>query len=193
MKGHSSSRSKEPDEAHEGPQAAAEPAETAPGTSDAASSSAAPGEESAATLRDRWLRAEADLQNYRRRARHDADEARRVAEERMMLQIIAALDDLDRALESAAGAGAPESWTSGVRLTAQRLRDALLRDGVRTLDPVGEPFDPTFHEAILEVDAPAGVEPGNVVQVVLKGYARGDRSLRPARVVVARAARGEDA
>jgi molecular chaperone GrpE len=141
-------------------------------------------------LRDRWLRAEAELQNYRRRARRDADEARRIAEERVMLEIVHALDDLDRAVDSAAQSGAPESWAAGVKLTAQRLREYLGREGVRTLDPVGQPFDPAFHEAILEVDAPAGVQPGQVVQVVLKGYARGDRSLRPARVVVARAPHG---
>jgi molecular chaperone GrpE len=74
-----------------------------------------------------------------------------------------------------------------VRLTVQRLREYLARQGVVTLEPLGEPFDPTFHEAMLEIDAPAGRAPGDVVQVVLKGYARGDRALRPARVIVARA------
>jgi molecular chaperone GrpE len=171
---------RDPDAGEDAP-AAQEPAGAAP--------DAAAGEESPAVLRDRWLRAEADLQNYRRRARRDADEGRRIAEERVMLEIVHALDDLDRAAESAAQAGAPESWTAGVTLTSQRLREYLSREGVRTLDPAGQPFDPAFHEAILEVDAPAGVEPGHVVQVVLKGYARGDRSLRPARVVVARVAR----
>jgi len=147
-------------------------------------------DESPAVLRDRWLRAEAELQNYRRRARRDAEEARRIAEERVMLEIVHALDDLDRAVDSAEQSGAPDSWAAGVKLTAQRLREYLGREGVRTLDPVGQPFDPAFHEAILEVDAPEGVKPGQVVQVVLKGYARGDRSLRPARVVVARAPHG---
>jgi len=172
---------RDPD-AREDVRAAEEPAGAPP--------DAAAAEESPAVLRDRWLRAEADLQNYRRRARRDADEGRRIAEERVMLEIVHALDDLDRAAESAVQAGAPESWTAGVTLTAQRLREYLSREGVRTLDPSGQPFDPAFHEAILEVDAPPGVGPGHVVQVVLKGYARGDRSLRPARVVVARTARG---
>jgi len=161
-----------------------------------ASSAAAPGggpgaapapTESAAELRDRWLRAEADLQNYRRRARLDAEEARRTGEERVMREIITALDDLDRALESAGGA--PEAWLEGVRLVGQRLRESLARDGVRVIDPIGQLFDPALHEAILEMDAPQGTPPGTVVQVVLKGYARGDRALRPARVVVARAPR----
>jgi molecular chaperone GrpE len=143
--------------------------------------------ESAEAYKDRWLRAEAELQNFRRRSLREWDEARRSAEERVMLEMITAIDDLDRALEAAREAGATETWTEGVRLTVQRLREYLARQGVVTLEPLGEPFDPTFHEAMLEIDAPAGRAPGDVVQVVLKGYARGDRALRPARVIVARA------
>ena len=141
----------------------------------------------AESYRDRWLRAEAELQNFRRRAAREWDEARRSSEERVMLEMIGALDDLDRALGAAAEAGAPEAWAAGVRLTAQRLREYLARQGVVTLEPLGEPFDPSFHEAMLEIDAPAGRAPGEILQVVLKGYARGDRPIRPARVVVARA------
>lgn len=191
MKGRTDRPDDAPDTSHEAAETPAADAGAGPPASPEPSAASEGGAEaeSAAVLRDRWLRAEADLQNYRRRARRDVDEGRRIAEERVMLEIVHALDDLDRAVESAAQSGAPESWTSGVTLTAQRLREYLLREGVRTLDPVGQPFDPSFHEAILEVDAPAGVEPGQVVQVVLKGYARGERSLRPARVVVARAAR----
>ncbi len=121
------------------------------------------------------------------------DEARRVAEERVMLEIIGAIDDLERALEAAGAAHDAESWIEGVRLTVQRLREYLTRQGVTTLDPLGERFDPTVHEAMLEVDAPEGRAAGDVVQVVLKGYARGDRTLRPARVVVARAPAGREA
>jgi molecular chaperone GrpE len=139
-------------------------------------------------FKDRWLRTEADLQNYRRRAQRDAEEARRDAEERVMLEIIAALDDLERALEAARESGAPESWTHGVQLVAQRLSEFLVRQGVVALRPVGEPFDPQFHEALLEVDPPAGVAPGAVVQVALTGYRRGARALRAARVVVAKRA-----
>jgi molecular chaperone GrpE len=141
--------------------------------------------EDAAILKDRWLRAEADLQNYRRRAAREREEARLAAEESVMLEIITALDDLDRALSAAGESGAPGPWVAGVRLVATRLVDYLARQGVTVLDPVGRPFDPVFHEAILEVAA-AGVEPGRVTQVVLKGWRRGDRALRAARVVVAR-------
>ncbi len=147
----------------------------------------------AAELRDRWLRAEAELQNYRRRAQRDLDEAERSAEERVMLEMIHALDDLDRALEAARGSKAPEAWLHGVRLVADRMKEYLARQGVVTLHPVGEPFDPAFHEALLEMDAPEGVAPGHVVQVVLTGYRRGARALRAARVVVARRPTGAPA
>jgi molecular chaperone GrpE len=164
------------------PPAPAEPAPAAPAEA-----------ETIERYKDRWLRAEAELQNFRRRSIREWDEARRIAEERVMLEIIGAIDDLDRALEAARSAHDQESWIEGVRLTAQRLREYLARQGVTTLEPLGEKFDPAFHEAMLEIDAPEGRAAGDVVQVVLKGYARGDRPLRPARVVVARAPAGREA
>ncbi|MBI5708938.1 MAG: nucleotide exchange factor GrpE [Candidatus Eisenbacteria bacterium] len=136
-------------------------------------------------FKDRWLRAEAELQNFRRRAQREWEEAGRAAEERVMLEMILALDDLERALAAAPEQGTPEAWTAGVRLVASRLAEYLARQGVTALDPAGEAFDPRFHEALLELES-ADAEPGHVVQVVLKGYRRGDRALRAARVVVAR-------
>jgi molecular chaperone GrpE len=143
--------------------------------------------------KDRWLRAEAELQNFRRRAGRQWEEARRGAEEAVLLEMVAALDDLERALEAARGIGAVQEWVKGVALVAQRLRGYLARQGVGIVDPLGQPFDPAFHEALLETDAPPGTLPGAVVQVVQKGYRRGDRALRAARVVVARAPTGSAA
>ena len=143
--------------------------------------------------KDRWLRAEAELQNFRRRATREWEEGRRNAEESVLLEMVGALDDLERALEAARGSGADQEWVKGVALVAQRLRDYLARQGVSIVDPLGEPFDPAFHEALLETDAPPGTPPGIVMQVVQKGYRRGDRALRPARVVVARAPAGSAA
>lgn len=141
----------------------------------------------AVALRDRWLRAEAELQNYRRRAQREREETRRAAEESALLELVQVLDDLERALESAPDSGASEAWLQGVKLVANRALEGLGRFGVSVVDPQGERFDPVFHEALLELEAPAGVEPGTVMQVVHKGYARGGRALRAARVVVARA------
>ena len=166
------------------PPSGEEPAET-PGGEAAVPESAAPGAETV-DYKDRWLRAEAELQNFRRRARRDLDDTRRRAEEDVLLDLIAVLDDLDRAIAAARDAGAGEAWIQGVTLTAQRARDRLARHGVEVVDPVGQPFDPRLHEAVLEVEPPAGAAPGTVTEVVQRGYRRGDRAVRVARVVVAR-------
>jgi molecular chaperone GrpE len=135
---------------------------------------------------DRWLRAEAEFQTFRRRAQRDVEEARRSAEEAVLRDLISALDDLERALGALPEDATRAGWAQGVALTAQRIRDVLARYGVEVIDPLGAPFDPAFSEAILEVDPPDGVAPHAVVQVVQKGYRRGTRALRAARVLVAR-------
>ena len=142
--------------------------------------------EPAVDYKDRWLRAEAELQNYRRRIQRESEQVRRAAEEAVLLELIATVDDLERALASVREAGAPETWTQGLTLVVQRVLDYLERQGVVPVDPAGRVFDPGLHEAILEMDAPQGAAPGTVVQVVRKGYRRGERPLRAVRVVVAR-------
>ncbi|MCE9627170.1 MAG: nucleotide exchange factor GrpE [Candidatus Eisenbacteria bacterium] len=137
-------------------------------------------------FRDKWLRAEAEIQNTRRRAAREREDSVRSAEDRILLDLIECLDDVERALAAMTPEQAADAWTQGVLLTANRMRDALSRRGVRALESVGKPFDPSFHEALLEVPAPEGFGPGQVVQEVQKGYARGERALRAARVVVAR-------
>jgi molecular chaperone GrpE len=137
-------------------------------------------------FKDRWLRAEAELQNYRRRVQRDQEQSRRDAEDAVLRDLVAVLDDLERALSSLTAEDAGTPVAQGVTLVAQRMRDALARHGVESLDPLGQVFDPATQEAILEVDAPAGAAPGTVVQVILKGYRRRERTLRPARVIVAR-------
>jgi molecular chaperone GrpE len=149
------------------------------------------GDTGAADLRDRWLRAEADLQNFRRRAQRDLEEGVRFAEDRLLLEMIGQLDDLERAVTLAREAGAPDPWVQGVQLVAQRMIDDLARHGVTPMRAYGQPFDPELHEAMLEVDTPPDMEPGRVAQVVREGYRRGSRALRPARVVVSRLPRSE--
>ena len=174
-----------PTEPSEGPPAPAELAgwEGEGGAVPAAAPEAVEKTEELPDYKDRWLRAEAELQNYRRRAQRELELSARAAEESVLLELIATVDDLERALNSAIEAGAPESWFKGVSLVVQRV---LARPVVACL-PIGKPFDPAYHDAILEIDSPEGVAPGTVMQVALKGYRRGDRPLRVARVVVSRA------
>jgi molecular chaperone GrpE len=148
----------------------------------------APGTEAAALAeaRDRWLRAEAEMQNVRRRAVREREELRREIEDQGLLELANLQEDLERALATAREAGAPETWTRGVELVQARIGELMARQGATPIDPMGERFDPNLHEALLEVDAPAGVEPGVVVQVIARGLARAGRAVRAARVVVAR-------
>lgn len=141
----------------------------------------------AADYKDRWLRAEAEIQNVRRRAARDRDDAIAAAESRFLLDLVELLDDLERALAAVGPEQRDAAWAQGVALTAQRMRDTLARWNVLPIETAGRPFDPTLHEALAEVDAPDGVEPGHVAQEILKGWRRRERTLRAARVVVARA------
>jgi molecular chaperone GrpE len=138
-------------------------------------------------FKDKWLRAEAEIQNVRRRLLRERDDAVRVSEDRVLLDVIGLLDDLERALAALPADQASGAWAQGVALTAQRMRDTLARHGVTPVPAVGQPFDPAFHEALLEIPAPEGIAPGHVAQEVLRGYQREQRALRAARVVVARA------
>ncbi len=147
---------------------------------------AAPVVEPEPDFKDKWLRAEAEIQNVRRRAVRDREESVRAAEDRLLLDVIEVLDDLERALAALSTEQAAASWSQGVTLTAQRMREVLARRGVTVVPAVGQPFDPSVHEALLEVPAPEGMKPGHVVQEIQRGYARADRALRAARVVVAR-------
>jgi molecular chaperone GrpE len=172
---------------------AAPPGEPQPGEPAAAPAAEAglPAESSAAAeaadYRDRWLRAEAEMQNVRRRAARDRDEALAASESRFLLELVELLDDLERALAAVTPEQREAAWAQGVSLTAQRMRDTLARWNVLPIETAGRPFDPHRHEALAEIEAPEGVEPGHVAQEILKGYRRGERTLRAARVVVARA------
>ena len=172
-----------PEVPEEPPAFPSEEASEEPPTGTAAESGA--GADADADYHDRWLRAEAELQNFRRRAQREREESARNAEEAVLLELVHVVDDLERAIEAAQQAAAPESWTQGVKLVAQRVLDYLSRQGVHAVQPLGQPFDPRLHEALLELPAPEGFTPGQVTQVVQKGYRRGPRALRAARVVVA--------
>jgi molecular chaperone GrpE len=137
--------------------------------------------------KDKWLRSEAEMQNFRRRSLREREDAVVRAQDHVLLDVITVLDDLDRALASLTPEHAAEAWVQGVTLTAQRMRDTLARWDVFEVEAVGRPFDPAVHEAMLEIEPPAGIAPGHVAQVIQKGFRRGSRTLRAARVVVARA------
>jgi molecular chaperone GrpE len=140
-----------------------------------------------AELNDRYKRALADLDNYRKRAARDVD--RRVAEGRegMARQWLDAVDSVERALQAAS----PENPLAvGLRAVLEQMEAILERQGVTRMGSPGEQFDPERHEAIGVVDTDEAPD-RTIVEVARSGYMLDDRVLRPAQVVVARRAAGE--
>lgn len=146
-----------------------------------------------AALKDRLLRALAETENVRRRAERDLIDARRYAVTTFARDLLPIADNMERAMASVrtqtpqGGEGLVKALVEGVDLTGKELLRVLEKHGVRKLSPVGERFDPHFHEALFEVPDPA-VPEGTVSQVVEPGYSIGTRPLRPAKVGVARGA-----
>jgi molecular chaperone GrpE len=134
------------------------------------------------------LRLHADAQNIRRRAEQDVEKAHKYGQERLLSELLPVIDNLERALQ-AAGTDGNELLTAlkqGVELTLKNFVDCLRKFNVEVLDPVGEPFDPLFHQAIGMLESHTA-EPDSVLSVMQKGYSLNGRVLRPAMVMVARA------
>jgi molecular chaperone GrpE len=132
---------------------------------------------------DRYLRTAAELENVRKRAARDVENAHRFALERFSKQLLAVRDSLEMGL-AAADSASVESLLQGSEATLKILGTTMQQFGIEEVDPAGEPFDPEFHEAI-SMQPSDDVEPGSVVTVVQKGYSLNGRLLRPAMVIVA--------
>jgi molecular chaperone GrpE len=135
---------------------------------------------------DRALRAQADLENYRKRAQKEKEEVQKFGSERLLRDLLPVMDNLDRALEAAAKTPDLDSFQKGVAMTRKAFEDSLGRHGVKSFSAKGQPFDPRLHEAIQQVET-AELPPGHVVQEVVRGFTLNERLVRPALVVVARA------
>jgi molecular chaperone GrpE len=145
-----------------------------------------PAEEAEPDYKDLYLRAVAETENVRKRARRDVAlaDARGVA--RLARELLPALDNFERALAAAEAEEADEEHhlTKGIRLVQNELLASLTRVGIEPFSPKGERFDPHQHEAMAQQPV-EGVEPGTVVEVYQAGYRYRDDILRPAKVVVA--------
>ena len=132
---------------------------------------------------ERYLRTAAELENVRKRASRDVENAHRFALERFAKELLAVKDSLEMGLAAAENASV-ESLLEGSAATLKLLGATLQQFGVEEIEPAGEPFDPELHEAI-SMQPSDDVEPGSVMTVVQKGYSLNGRLLRPAMVVVA--------
>lgn len=129
---------------------------------------------------DNWRRAEADFQNYKRRAEQERDDLRRFAGVALISNLLPIVDDLERAFGSLDGGLAGLTWLDGLRLIYRKLVMLLENAGVKPIEASGQPFDPRYHEAVAHIDG----EDGKVLSEVQRGYMLHDRVLRPAMVVV---------
>jgi molecular chaperone GrpE len=141
-------------------------------------------EAQAQAARDQALRALAELENVRKRAQRDVENAHRFALEKFAQELLPVKDSLDLAIESAGRADAA-ALVEGQAATQRLLIKALERGGIVEINPVGEPFDANLHEAIAAQPSDTA-EPNSVLAVVQRGYTLNGRLLRAARVIVAR-------
>jgi len=162
---------------------ASPPDSSAPGGGDLAAQLAAAKAE-AATNYDRFLRASADMDNFRRRTVREKDELRTTATGRVLEDIFPVLDNLALAINAAKQPNADlKSLVGGVEMVLTQMKSALATHGVKEINPVGQPFDPHQHEAISHLPS-KDVKEEHVLTVVRIGYSLGGRLLRPASVVV---------
>ena len=130
-------------------------------------------------------RAQADLINYKRRAAEELDEARRDANDRLLLRMLSIVDDLDRAVDMLPEGDVAPAWREGLLLVQRNFENALGSEGVTKIEALGQPFEPWECEAVSYEEAP-GEEEGKVVGVVREGYKRRERVLRAAQVIVSK-------
>ena len=137
-------------------------------------------------LKDQLLRTVAESENIRRRASRDVENAHKYANEKLLEDLLPVLDSLEKALELPDQSDDAKAVLEGVEISLRMFRETLERGGVMIVDPLGEPFDPSKHEALAMVPNEE-VEPNSVMEVVQKGYLLNERVVRAARVVVSAA------
>jgi molecular chaperone GrpE len=136
---------------------------------------------------ERLLRTTADFENFKKSATREKQEAIKYANEGLLQKLVPVLEHLEMALAATQSARpeAGQSLQAGVNMICQQLKSVLAEAGLEELDALGKPFDPNFHEALMQKETP-DVPEGQVLQQLRKGYKFRDRLLRPAGVVVAK-------
>jgi len=127
-----------------------------------------------------WQRTQADFQNYKRRTEDERANERALYNRTLVLNMLPALDDLERGLAALDAETATQGWVEGMRQVQRKFVGALAASGVQPIEAEDQIFDPHLHEAVGQLDGPADT----VVRVLQRGYLIGDRVLRPAMVMV---------
>jgi len=147
-------------------------------------------EAEAARFKDLALRAQADLENYRKRANREKEDAIRYANTALLEKILPILDNFELGLEAVRTATDPASIIQGMGMVRNQLQEFLRNHGVEAIHSEGAVFDPAFHEAVAQEHSPA-VPDGHVVRQLRKGYKLKDRLLRASSVTVSKGAAAE--
>lgn len=142
-------------------------------------------EREAAENYDRYVRAVAELENYKKRAIRERADSLKYGQENLIRDILPLVDSLDRAMEHACNSNDFESFKSGLKLIQNQLSSCLGKQGVESIEALGRDFDPNVHEAVLEVES-SEHEHNQVVEEFEKGYLLNGRLLRPSKVSVCR-------
>lgn len=149
-------------------------------------------EKEAADNYDKYVRAVAELENYKKRAVRDRADSLKYGQENLIRDILPLVDNLDRAMEHACNSNDFEAFKAGLQLIQNQLDGCLGKQGVEPIEAIGQDFDPNVHEAVLQVESP---EHGHnqVVEEFEKGYMLNGRLLRPSKVSVCRLPAKQDA
>jgi molecular chaperone GrpE len=131
----------------------------------------------------RFLRAQADFDNYRRRTQKEKEELAQYASLKLVGQLLPIVDNFERALQAGGEAAESDSFTKGIDMIYRQLSQVLEAEGLRRMEAVGTPFDPELHQAIMQVES-GEHEEGTVVEVIQNGYWLKDKLIRPAMVKV---------
>ena len=163
------------------------PADAAPNGSAGAAATAAlaAAEAKAAENRNSYLRAVAELDNFRKRSEREIENARKFAIERFAQELVTVGDALEAGVSAGAANPGP-ALLEGAQATLRQLHRAFEKAGIKLIDPIGQPFDPEWHEAMTVQESP-DKPPNTVLAVIQKGYSLNGRLLRPARVIVSKA------
>jgi len=134
---------------------------------------------------DKYLRAAAELENYRKRAARDKADAINFGNETLMRDLLPIIDSLERALEHTSSSNDFDSFVEGLKLIYDKLLRTLEKNGVERIDAAGKDFDPNFHEAVLQVES-VELDDNKVVETYENGYLLNGRLLRPVKVSVSK-------
>ncbi|MBW1720841.1 MAG: nucleotide exchange factor GrpE [Deltaproteobacteria bacterium] len=142
-------------------------------------------EEEKSRIFDLYLRAQAEMENLKKRTKKEKEDWRKYANESLIKEILPVMDNLEKAVSHSGDENSMDALKQGVELTLKGLKDCLKKFGLEEVKAEGEPFDPCYHEAVSEGEDDT-VKPGTVIHQLQKGYILNERLIRPAMVVVSK-------